>query len=528
MNPKGYRLYCNPNHSGEAHRQMSTEEGFNPARNESFHAWVARFLLLIALVTLPAAVQAQFDYTTENGQITITRYTGAGGAVDIPSTINGLPVTRIGENAFYGATSLTSVTIPNNVMGIGAGAFIGCVKLTSIVIPDGVTNIGFGPFVGCTHLSEITVQALNAFYSSAKGFLFDKSQTRLIQCPGAKAGSYTIPTSVTNIGVAAFQGCTSLTSVSIGNSVSTILDGAFAGCTSLTSATIPDSVTNMRPQAFASCTGLTNVAIGNSVSTIEDGAFAGCTSLTNIIIPRSVTSIGEYAFADCTSLTNVTIPDGCTEIGQYAFGGCTSLTNVTIGNSVNAIASEAFVRCTSLTNVTFGNSVSAIRGGAFWGCTSLTNVTIPRSVISVQSFFTPKGIIGAFYGCINLTGIFFLGNVPKEAGPNTFLWADNAVVYYLPGTTGWDMTFAERPTALWSLPYPVILSSGPSFGASPDGFGFLISWATNASVVVEASPSLAAPAWTPVSTNTLTAGTSPFTDPQWTNHPARLYRVVSR
>ena len=109
------------------------------------------------------------------------------------------------------------------------------------------------------------------------------------------------------------------------------------------------------------------------------------------------------------------------------------------------------------------------------------------------------------------------------------------VVYYLPGTTGWNPTFDGRPTALWSLPYPVILSNGPGFGAAAGRFGFFISWATNATVVVEVSPALTTPVWTPVSTNTLTtdtesgqaAGTSQFTDPQWSNHPTCLYRVVS-
>lgn len=108
-------------------------------------------------------------------------------------------------------------------------------------------------------------------------------------------------------------------------------------------------------------------------------------------------------------------------------------------------------------------------------------------------------------------------------------------VYYLPGATGFGTTFAGRPTALWSLPYPVILSNGPGFGVADNRFGFLISWATNATVVVEASPVLATPIWTPVSTNTLAtdtesghaAGTSQFTDPQWIDHPARLYRLVT-
>ncbi len=60
-----------------------------------------------------------------------------------------------------------------------------------------------------------------------------------------------------------------------------------------------------------------------------------------------------------------------------------------------------------------------------------------------------------------------------------------------------------------------------------NGFGFLISWATNASVVVEASPGLTTPVWTPVSTNTLTGGSSQFTDPDWKNHPTRFYRIRS-
>jgi hypothetical protein len=73
----------------------------------------------------------------------------------------------------------------------------------------------------------------------------------------------------------------------------------------------------------------------------------------------------------------------------------------------------------------------------------------------------------------------------------------------------------------------VILASGDSFGLQSKGFGFIISWATNASVVVEASPTLTGPTWFPVATNTLTGGTSSFADPQWTNYPGRFYRLRS-
>jgi hypothetical protein len=73
----------------------------------------------------------------------------------------------------------------------------------------------------------------------------------------------------------------------------------------------------------------------------------------------------------------------------------------------------------------------------------------------------------------------------------------------------------------------LILNNGPSFGVRTNGFGFIISWATNISVVVEACTDLASPIWSPVRTNTLTDGSSYFSDPQWTNHPARFYRLRS-
>ena len=74
---------------------------------------------------------------------------------------------------------------------------------------------------------------------------------------------------------------------------------------------------------------------------------------------------------------------------------------------------------------------------------------------------------------------------------------------------------------------PRILSSGSIFGVRTNQFGFIISWATNIPVVVEASTNLATPVWTPVATNTLTDGSSYFSDPQWADHPGRFYRLRS-
>ena len=103
--------------------------------------FTARLLPLLLLCTLPAVVHAQFEYTADNGTITITGYTGPGGAVTIPDTIDGLPVTSIGEWAFSCCNGLTSVTIPNSVTSIGDAAFQYCTSLTSVTIPNSVTSV---------------------------------------------------------------------------------------------------------------------------------------------------------------------------------------------------------------------------------------------------------------------------------------------------------------------------------------------------------------------------------------------------
>jgi hypothetical protein len=165
-----------------------------------------------------------------------------------------------------------------------------------------------------------------------------------------------------------------------------------------------------------------------------------------------------------------------------------------------------------------GLFVTSLGYAAFGSGTNLTNISIPNSVSSIGDY--------AFTSCTSLRGVYFWGNAP-ELGSNVFSSDTNATVYYLPGTTGWGSTFGGCPTALWALPHPVILTATPNFGVQTNRFGFIISWATNVPVIVEASTSLANPAWSPMATNTLTNGSIYFGDPQWTNHPARFYRLCS-
>lgn len=122
--------------------------------------WVGRsmFLAALALLALPCAASVHdYIYTSSGGKVTITSYTGSGGAVTVPDTIEGKPVTRIGDLAFSYNTSLSSITIPDGVESIGIYAFTGCTSLRTATIGNGVTSMDNYVFTGCVSLSSVTI-----------------------------------------------------------------------------------------------------------------------------------------------------------------------------------------------------------------------------------------------------------------------------------------------------------------------------------------------------------------------------------
>ena len=98
-------------------------------------------------------------------------------------------------------------------------------------------------------------------------------------------------------------------------------------------------------------------------------------------------------------------------------------------------------------------------------------------------------------------------------------------MFYLPEMQGWTTNFATVPTAFWK---PQPQPSDPDFGVQSNRFGFTITWVAGRDVVIDASPELTPPTWSPVVTNTTTGGASYFSDPQWANYPRRFYRLRSQ
>ena len=286
--------------------------------------------------------------------------THPGGHIEIPEEYEGEPVVGIAKNAFYGISSVRSVSIPDSVKSIGDFAF--CITaLTEVVIPDSVTNIGEYAFYGCSQMSSIRLP---------EGI----EEIKLHTFSHTALGAIEIPESVTRISSSAFYACFSLTEVSLPDSLKQIGPSAFRDCISLTSIVIPDSVAYIGDFAFYGCRALTDITLPSGLTTINAHIFANCDSLQSVQIPSAVTSIKSGAFQYCKSLTIVGLPASLTEIGGLAFAGCTSLAFITIPHNVSRINGETFSGCTNLRQIDLPTSITYIGSDAIKHTASMLTI----------------------------------------------------------------------------------------------------------------------------------------------------------
>lgn len=399
-------------------------------------------LLLLVCCILPARAETtteEFSYWIFGEEAIITGYQGSGGEVIIPSTLDGYPVTKIGEQAFAYCWQMTSISIPETVTEIGYLAFYQCDGLTSITIPDSVTTIG-SAFQGCDYLTDITIGSgvtnigENAFEdctSLTNVYVADIASWCKINFNGTAWGTsnanplnYTanlyvdgklltdlvIPEGVTKIGQYAFKDYRKLTSVKVAGSVTEIGDYAFSNCTNLNSIELSEGLVSIGQDAFYGCGSLRAVSIPKSVTAIGKAAFSRCYSLNGIWVAEgnaaySSDEKGVLFDTNKTALIQVpgaitgsySIPDSVTQIGDRAFSECSGLTEVAIPEGITEIVDDMFSYCSSLTTVTLPKSITRIGSNAFYSCSSLTAVNIPEKVTEIG--------VSAFSECSGLTTV---------------------------------------------------------------------------------------------------------------------------
>ena len=308
--------------------------------------------------------------------------------------------TDLKKLAEIAANDLTGVT------KIGEYAFAGCTSIESVTIPKSVKEISYGAFADCKNIAVVTYKGSFKDWCAVDWDLhLIRNAKRIVLSDGTDLKKLTEITAddlagVTRIGENAFMDCTSLESVEIPKCVKEI-SYAFGGCKNIAMVTYKGSFKDWCAvdwdPILIKCAKRIMLSDGTDprevteitandlagVTKIGNDAFNGCANLASVTIPDSVREIGEAAFGWCTSLTSITIPRGVTYIGHNAFRNCTSLASVTIPGSVPKLGEVAFAGCTSLADVTIADGVTAIGNAAFEGCTSLASVGIPRSVTRI-------------------------------------------------------------------------------------------------------------------------------------------------
>lgn len=236
------------------------------------------------------AESGDFTYTIINGEATVIGFTGEPETLEIPSVIEGCPVTEIRDNAFFSCTSLRSITFPDTLRVMGHHCFYACTSLERIELPLSLEEIGMGCFCGCVTLKE----------------------------------------------------------VHISEKLDVLPDSCFRSCTSLESIIIPQNIAVIEKFCFSGCTNLENVSLSGRLEQIGSYSFYMCNSLRELYIPPSVTAFGTEAvgFIPAADGTSPSSSDGFTIYGEreshaQEYAKCN---NIAFSDSAAATGAMAFIR----------------------------------------------------------------------------------------------------------------------------------------------------------------------------------------
>jgi len=377
---------------------------------------------------------ADYIYEITDDGVILLFYKGAGGAVNIPSEIEGKPVVEIAPECFLRRGNVTSVAIPSSVKVIGSFAFRLCSYLETIVIPSSVEDIGVHAFDDTSWYKNATEEfvivgdGVLIKYNGTSSVIDIPQNVKAISCAlGSEEIDVTdikIPDGIKYISGNAFVKTSwrlSLTDefvivgdgilikyagkggdVIIPDNVKSV-SGAFYDSSKVTSVTIPDSVTRIESYSFACTNGfgantelsrnsiLESVSIPDTVNYIGAAAFFNCCNLKEADIPSSVKYIQPQTYIFCDNINNVVIPDNVLSIGFTAFGETFALTKINFGTKLKFIGEAAFYNDKNLTELVLPENFKYAAGTSFAYCTGLTSVYVPKEIDTIVST--------AFDGC---------------------------------------------------------------------------------------------------------------------------------
>lgn len=322
-----------------------------------------------------------------------------------PEIILSKNLKKIDDYAFYGCSSTSfgdngTLTVPSGVDYVGRSAFYGCSKIFSLVVPPSVKTVGPYAFYECVNLGK-TIEATEvlpefpAIISLAEGIEY--------------------------IGDRAFQGCESITEITIPSTVTYMGSHLFYKCIALKNVTVNANIDTIREYTFYNCEALESVNFANSIKKINKYAFRGCILLSEIELPE-IEYIGDFAFYKCESLTEFYMPETLEHLGNYAFRGCIGIDTVIVPNTVVSIGKHAFYGLSNTTiycelatapgtwNERFNSSYRPI----FWGCTLsaddsyvvsfTTNATNPDNISATATITAPERAGYTFAGWSTVSG----------------------------------------------------------------------------------------------------------------------------
>ena len=274
----------------------------------------------------------------------------------VPDTIDGVTITAIGNQAFYGVEKVKTVQLPNTITTIGDEAFYGCKNMTEINLPSNINSMGTWAFYGCSKLVSID-----------------------------------IPTGITSIPDNAFRECRALTNVTFPLNITQIGNKSFEKCIAFTKIHLPASISTLKDDAFTNCSGVTEFSVDANSQYFR--------AIDGNLYSKDGKTFVYYALGKTAK--TFTVPEGVTALGWAAFANEMELETINVATTVKSLGYECFSACQGLKDITFGgwnSSLTTINHRAFFNCVQLYSIEVPESLTFVGSY--------AFSYCARLSKIY--------------------------------------------------------------------------------------------------------------------------